>query len=259
MLSQEDVNKLNVLGIDVSKLTEAVKSDNEVRLEIPQLFTDSQFNEFGKNRFNEGKKAIEEITAKELKEHFKINAEHKDIKKLFEEYGNLKATEAGKKPSELENTIAELQKKLTDATTEKQKIQSDFQKRLDTIELKNNLSGLIPEGTKIGKEDIINLFLISHSVEKDDTGRAIVKKGDDVLKDNILNPLDLKTVINSFIDERGFTVKSGMGGNDRTGGGSGKFKDTAEFMAHCEKNGIDPMGTEGMNLLANNKDSNFKY
>jgi hypothetical protein len=42
MLNKETENKLKVLGFDVSKLTEAIKADQEVSLDVPTLFTEQQ-------------------------------------------------------------------------------------------------------------------------------------------------------------------------------------------------------------------------
>jgi len=262
MLNKETEDKLKVLGIDVSKLTEAVKADDEVSLEVPTLYTEEQKNSFGSNRFAEGKTAMSEILAKDVKKKLGIEAETKDIFQVIEIFGENKVKELGK-PNEMLEVLKKekeaLQGKVTELTGLNEKTQKEFNDKLFGVELKAQLSTIIPESTKIPKEDITTLFLNTYRVSKDDTGRTVVFKGNEVLKDSLLNPLELKTVLNTFIDEKKLIQKSGMGGEDRGGGSASKFTNMSEFMTYCEKNQIEPMGKEGQAMLSANKAENFSY
>lgn len=261
MLSKETEDKLKVLGIDVSKLTDAIKAENEVSLEVPALFTEQQKNDYGKNRFDEGKTAMSEILAKDVKKAFKIESESKDINEVIKVFGEMKVKEFGK-PNEkieaLEKEKTELQTKLSEALNLTQKTESEFANKLFAVETRTNILSLIPENTTIPKEDIMTLFLATHNIKKDN-GRTVVERDGQILKDNVLNPLEVKTIINTFVDSKGFIKKDGMNGKDRTGGGSAKFSNMAEFMDYCKKNEIEPMGNEGQSLLKTNKTDNFNY
>ena len=263
MLNKDTENRLKVLGFDVSKLTEAIKAEDEISLDVPTLYTDEQKNTFGSNRFNDGKTAMSEILAKDVKSQFNIDIDSKDINEVVKAYGESKVNELNKKPDEriqaLENEKTELQNKLSNLSSEKQTIESEFSKKLFHVEVKTQLNSLIPDNTKIDKSDISQLFFNTHEIAKDDNGRTIVKKSGEVIKDDLLNPLELKDVVNSFIDKKGYIEKSGMGGDDRMSGGSAKFKNMAEFMTYCDKNGVEPMGSEGQAMLSANKAESFSY
>lgn len=263
MLNKETEDRLKVLGFDVSKLTEAIKAEDEISLDVPTLYTDEQKNSFGSNRFNEGKTAMSEILAKEVKNQFSIDIESKDINEVVKAYGESKIKELNKKPDErvkaLESEKTELQNKLTTLSNEKQTIENEFSQKLFHVEVKTQLNSLIPDNTKIDKGDISQLFLNTHDIAKDENGRTIVKKSGEVIKDELLNPLELKDVVSSFIDKKGFIEKSGMNGDDRMSGGSAKFKNMAEFMTYCDKNGIEPMGKDGQAMLSANKAESFSY
>lgn len=262
MLNKETENKLKVLGIDVSKLIEAAKADNEVSLEVPTLYTEEQKNKFGSNRFDEGKTAMSEILAKDVKKTFNIDIDSKDINEVVKTYGELKSKESGK-PNErilaLEKDNKELQDKLSGALGSVKTIESEYANKLFNIEIKNKLNSLIPETTTIPKDDVVTLFLNYYNIEKDVNGRTVLKKDNEILKDNVLNPLEISSVLNQFLDQKQLIKKDGMGGSDRKGGGSAKFSNMADFMDYCDKNKIEPMGKEGQAILAANKEVNFKY
>lgn len=263
MLNKETEEKLKVLGFDVSKLTEAVKAEDEQSLEVPKLITESQNMDFGKNRFDEGKNAMSEILAKDIKKTFNIESDSKDVNEVVKLYGENVLTGANIKPDEKFNNLKkdydEIQGKLTNAMESNTNLEKEYKTRLFGVQITTKINSLIPEKTKIPKDDITTLFLNNYSVDTDDQGRTVVKKGNEILKDGVLNPLTLETVLNTFLDERKYIDKNGMGGGDRGAGGSSKFKNMTEFMAYCKKNDIEPMSTEGQSLLNKNKEANFDY
>jgi len=264
MLNKETEDKLKVLGFDVSKLTEAIKAEDEQSLDVPKLFTESQNLDFGKNRFDEGKNAMSEILAKEVKKQFNIESDTKDINEVVKLYGDNVLKTANVKPDEkyntLESNFKKLQSDYQSVVDDKENTEKEYKSKLFNIHTTSKINSLIPAKTKIPKEDITTLFLNNYSVETDETGRTVVKKGNEVLKDNVLNPLPLDAVLNTFLDERKYIEKSGMNGGDREkGGGSSKFKNMSEFNAYCEANNLEPMGTEAQALLMKNKEANFDY
>lgn len=259
MLNQETTDKLKVLGFDVSKFSEAIKAEDEQSLDVPTLYTEDQKTSFGSNRFNEGKTAMSEILAKDIKKTYGIESESKDINEVVKLYGQQAIDKAGIKPGEWATEKESLQEKINSLISEKEQLSREYQSKLFGVEVKSTLSSIIPDNTMIGKDDITTLFLNTYGVSKDDEGRTVVKKGEEVLKDDLLNPKDLKTVVNAFLDERKLIKKDGMGGGDRDGGGSAKFKDMQQFMDYCAKNQIEPMGEEGQRILSEKKADDFKY
>lgn len=261
MLNQETQDKLSKVGLDVSKLAEAIKAEDAISLDVPTLYTEDQKNSFGSNRFNEGKTAMSEILTKEVKKSRGIEIDSKDIDVVIDHIIELKVKETGKPNEQIEGfktKVQELQNKLQGSITEKEKLENEFQSRLLMNEVNNTLMSATPEKTKIPKQDLLTLFNSKYSVQNQD-GKQVVIEGNEVLKDNLLNPVTLKEVYNQFLDAGKYVDKNGMGGDDYEGGSSTGFKDMDSFMKYCEKNNIEPMGSEGQKLLAEKKSKDFKY
>lgn len=268
MLHKETKEKLEGFGFDVSKLEEAIKSDSEVQLEVPELkkqddlegwLSPEQKQEFGNNRFQEGKTAMSEIKAKELKEKFQIDVEGKDLDNVINSYVELREKKAANGNSEwldekkkLQSTIQAMQEDLSNKDRE-------FNDKLFNIDVRNKIMSEMPKDAVLSAEDLTTLMLNKYT-PKNDNGSTVFFKGDTKLKDNVENPLSIKDVVSQFITEGNYKKPDGMGGGD-TGGGSStqKFKNTEEFYKYCEKNGIEPNGSEGQKLLSENKAEDFKW
>lgn len=266
MLNKETQDKLVAYGFDVSKLEEAVKSDSEQTLDVPSLKTNEEFSKlfseddkkvFGNNRFDEGKKAMSEIKAKELKEKHGIEIDGKDIDAVIEAYVSNKVAETGAKPAEWAEEKKTLQQKISDAENNLLTKTTEFTNKLSNIENSNQISSLIPNGTIIPKDDLLTIFNTRYRIATED-GRTVIYKGSEKLQDNRLEPLAIKDVVASFIDEGKYVTANGMGGNDDKGkgGGSAKFKTLTEFNDWCNKQDppINAMSEEGQKILSEKKD-----
>jgi hypothetical protein len=264
MLNKETKDKLVAYGFDVSKLEEAIKAEAEVSLEVPALKTEVEFSKlmseedktvFGKNRFEDGKKAMSEIKAKELKEKHGIEIEGKDLDAVVEAYVGKKIADTGAKPAEWAEEKKTLQKKIEEAEQNLSNKTKEFSEKFRTIETSNQVASLIPDGTVIAKDDLVTLFNTRYRIAPED-GRTVIFKGSEKLQDNRLEPLPLKDVVASFLDEGKYLGVSGMGGKDigGKGGGSAKFKTLNEFNDYCETQDINPMSEEGQKVLSDRKD-----
>jgi len=262
MINQETQDKLSKIGFDASKLIEAVKGEEEISLDVPTLYTEDQKNSFGSNRFNDGKNAFSEIKAKEYKTKYGIEIDGKDLNKVIDHVIDQKVKETGRKPNEQIDAyklqVSELQTKLQDSINNTQKLETEFQGRLLKNEVDNILISATPDKTKIPKQDLLTLFNSKYGVQIQD-GNQVVLQNNEVLKDTLLNPVPLKDVYASFLDNGKYVEKDGMGGADYEGGSSAEFKNMDSFMKYCEKNNIEPMGSEGQKLLAEKKIKDFKY
>lgn len=266
MLNKETKDKLVAYGFDISKLEEAVKAESEMSLDVPTLKTEDEFskliseddkNVFGRNRFEDGKKAMSEIKAKELKEKHKIEIDGKDLDAVLDAYVESKIKETGVGSAEFMAEKKALQQKIIEAEENLSKKTDEFTNKISSIENRNQVVSLIPDGTVIPKEDLVTLFNTRYRIATED-GRTVIYKGSDKLQDNRLEPLALNDVVASFIDEGKYLGVNGMGGDDTSGasGGSAKFKTLNEFSDWCGKQDppINPMSDEGQNLLLEKKD-----
>lgn len=270
MLNTETKERLQGLGFDVSELEKAVKSEEEVSLDVPTLYKDKGMSDedktiFGNNRFEEGKRAMSEIKAKELKNTHGIDTEGKDLSVVIDAIIDKKIKETAGTPDErvtaLETDKKTLQTKLKELEEEKTSLINKHSTELFTFESRQAVKSSLPDkGLVIPKDDITDLFFNVHRVDKDDQGRTIVKKGDEVLKTATLEPIPLKEAVSTFVQERKYVSSNGMGGDDGAGSPSSKkFKDTVEFTEWCTKNNVAPMSPEGQKILLENKADDFKY
>jgi hypothetical protein len=259
MFSVETIKKLGEV-LHISDFEAKLKSEKEEVLEVPVLITDDDKNKFGENRFNEGKKAATEILVKDLKVKHGLEFEGKSIDTLLSTFAEKAVADAKIAPDEkvkkLDTENKELKSKLQAATDKETTLTKEFETKLFNMGTQSQILSFIPEKTIIPREDLAVLFMNSHRVAKEDD-RIIVYKGAEALKDTVLNPVPLKDVVSQFAEK--YIDKGGMGGGDNGGGASGKFKTMSAFMAHCEKNHIEPMGAAGQKLLSENKDAAFDY
>ena len=266
MLAQETQTQLSEMGFDVSALENAFKSEEEVKLDVPTLykekgFTQDEMTVFGKNRFEEGKGAMSEILAKSFKGKYDLDVEGKDIDKVFEAYGEKRYNEA--KPSddnkELMKDFKALQEQISTLESEKEQLKSNFDTELFKTTIKSTLSKHIPKEVSLAHDKVINLFTMEHDLKNQD-GSPIAAKNGEILKDKLLNPLPVDSVFKSWLDESGFIQKSGMNGGDSKGGSTvSQFKNMDEFMDYAKNNNIEPMSSEGMKFLSENKAEDFAY
>lgn len=240
MLVEETIEKLNVLGLDVSKLTEAIQAEDEVSLDVPELYTKDQLDQFGSNRFTEGKTAMTEILAKSYAEKLELevpDSDRKNLDKVIELYGNKVQSSASKNSEEWQQEKQSLQAKLQAEQDAKTKLENDFKTKLFNIEVTAEANKLIPDNTTIAKDDINTLFFNRHSIEIDEQGRKVVKQGDKILKDNLENPISLEQAIKDFTAPY-LSKGQGVAGKDETSGSSARFKDYNKYLEYCENNGL---------------------
>lgn len=266
MLNAETLKKIaGVLNLEVSDLTAKIKSEQEETLEVPVVFTQADYDQFGKNRFDEGKAAMSEIVTKDLKtKHPEVSFTGKNLDNWIEAYADHKAAkkleEAKINPDErvkaLEEDKKTLQQKLTTAEETAANATKDFEQRMFQVETRNQILSLIPDNTVIPKEDLVDLFLNRHRVTKEENGISVYK-GSEQLKDKQLNLMPLKDVVSSFSE--GYIKKEGMGGGNAGGGFTGRFTKMSQFVDYCKEHNLEPMGQEAQNLLLEKKEANFDY
>jgi hypothetical protein len=258
MLDKEISGKLSDLGFDVSKLEEAFKSDEPVKIDLPELVSKTKFEEYGKNRYEEGKKVFSEIKAKELKEKTGVEVEGKDIDKVIEAIIGVKVSEATKGQGEWLEEKKQLQKAIKEKEKELKDKDSLFDNKLFIFEQESKLKSMLPDDVPLSKDLIVRSFMLENEIKKED-GRAVVIKGGKIIKDDVLNPIDPDAYFKTWLDENKIIKHQGQEGVDTGGGSSKKFSNLNDFMAFCEKKGISPMSTEAQGILKENRAENFSY
>jgi hypothetical protein len=257
MFNTETIKKLaEVLKLDVSDFTTKLKSDKEETLEVPTLFTEDDKNVFGTNRFNEGKRAMSEITAKDLKTKHNIDIASKNLDDVIEAIAEKKLADAKIAPDEQvkkhKKDADELRTKLQQAENEKQELINNHENKLFTMNIDNEIITSIPDlSYTIPKKAISVLYKAEREFKKEDN-RIVTYKEGRPLVDKVLNPISLKDDLAQFCET--YVNKNGMGGGDNSGGGTaGKFNTMSSFMDHLKKINVDPLSEQGLKLLSENK------
>ena len=259
MINEETQSKISDLGFDVSKLIEAVKSEEEISLDVPTInkgFTQEEMATFGKNRFDEGKNAMDEMRAKAYKEKYGLDIEGKNLDDVVDAYGLKRFNEA--KPSdgnkELQDNFQSLQGKYTDLEKKLADKENEYKSKIFQTTVRQQLVGSTPKGLPIDSDKAVSLYLMENKIQNNDGSAVVLDKNGEIQKDNLLNPIDVGNHFASWLDSSGLITKSGMGGDDSKGGStSPKFRNAAEFTDWCYANDKAPLSSEMQKYYLDNK------
>lgn len=268
MLNKETKDKLVAYGFDVSKLEEAVKAESEVSLDVPTLKTEEEFskliseedkNVFGKNRFDEGKKAFSEIYAKEFKKKHGVDVDGKDLDAVVDAFVASEIAKVSGSSAEFAAEKKLLQQKIAEAEANLVTKTAEFTTKLSSIEIDTKLKALVPKDSVIPADGVLSWYMGGRVLKNIEGSSATgVFVNGELLKDSVLNPISIEDDFKSFMDVNKINVAGGMGGGDAAGasGGSAKFKSLNEFNDWCSKQDppVNPMSEEGQKLLTEKKD-----
>jgi hypothetical protein len=279
MLTEQQKSDLKVLGLDVAKLEEAVKSESAISLDVPKLemkegkvklgsteiemkdwLSPDQKEAFQKNvrneGFEEGKKAIGEIAAKVIKKDHGLDFEGKDIDTAVKMIVDKKLEGLGGDQKEWEQEKATLQENLKKEKERADNLERENSEKSHIFEVRGKLGKLTGEikGKKLIDDDLVqDLFLQTYTPAQKD-GRTVWKnKQGEIIKDqSTLNPLGIDEIFPSWVDSQRWLDKSGIEGSDNSpagGSNNGKFKNTKEFREYCKKNDLNPVSPEAQTIL----------
>lgn len=182
------------------------------------LFAKSDYEARQKNLLNEeykkGKIAEREMLAKDIKEKYGLNdVEGKDFDKIFETFKEKTLTEAKIAPSEkiktLEKDIELMRNNFKTLEEEKLKIINEYSTKEKKSKIDNALFTMIPDNAvndKFTRQDLLILFKANgYEPDLDESGKIIVSSNGEILKNKTtLEPLEVKDVLNGFIEAKGF-------------------------------------------------------
>lgn len=256
MLKQATIDKLKGFGLDVDKLTAAIKAETEQDFDVPEVtvLTTAQLTERDNTKIAEGKRAGEtegekkgkELAAKAFRTKFAIDeAVGKDIDKVVEAVN-----------AKLSGGDATLKEQITGLLADKQKLQAELDNEKKTSKqasFESGLIGMFPANRSTDLKDAERLALLKMDLQFEEVeGKTVVKRGGEVVKDKTTHaPLSINQVITDYFTERKWTGAAGgnggRGGGDNNGGAAGGFagiKSASQFEAEYMK--INP----GANVLS---------
>jgi hypothetical protein len=254
-LKKEAIDKLSAYGIDVTKLTEAIKADGEVDFTIPDahVFTEAELTSRDNSKLEEGKKEGQkigetigkELAAKEMKKHFGVEFEGKDLAKLVETV----KTQLAKGDDGLKEQIKLLQK----AVEEKDLALTEAATKAEAAIFDATLLSELPSNRSALFNDQEYLTVLKANLQFDKEG---VKKNGQLVRDSkTQNPIERKQAISDFFSERKW-VSEVQGGAAGRGAGNQQGNTLAKKRSEVEKEwvssnpGKTPMSPEFMDHLS---------
>lgn len=287
MLKQEAIEKLSqASGVKVDDLKAAIESEQEVDVEIQELhrFTDEQLQtrinnslksaiseysqkelggipipgddplsmvqSLGKHVYDDGKKASTEMYVKSWKEKNGADFQGKGIDDLISYIKSQKAD-----TGELENTVEQLRKNITQKEQEVESLRNDYESKLSATQLRQQASAAIPDNLvdTIKKDHVLQLFLSTHELKNQD-GKMVVLKNGEVMKDRqLLNPLPVDAVVKSFVEENNWlaTERRGRGAEPGKTAPTGveHIVDKDTFFEYLNSKGIHRTSQQSVEVL----------
>jgi len=223
-------------GISDSELSKAIEAEKEIDIDIlvSKSFTEDEWeqhqesiesekDQLGKNKYDEGKEVGERQLVKKLKEDAGLNYEGKKPEDFIEKFKVKVLEEAKINPDQ---KVKDLQKDvdaLRGTVTEKEEEVKSLNGQLKGIQVERKaleyLPKKLPEGWTPG--DALTVMRRDLAFDFDEGGGEVVKKNGEILKDEkTRKPIGFETAIQQYsIDRKWMSPEGGRGGDDEPGGG----------------------------------------
>ncbi len=239
-LKTDTKEKLKKFAIDVDKLIAAIKDDNEVDFEVPEMevMKKEDLEARDNNKISEGKKLGEkegeskgkELAAKAFRKKFALeDSVGNDIDKVVEAVNTKLATgDEG-----LKQQISLLQKDKETLQSEKAALEN----KAKQAAFDSQLISTFPANRVTDLKDSERLALLKMDLTFEEVdGKSVVKRNGEILRDKTTqNPLSISQVVSEYFSERKWVAQAatgGRGGNDNTMGaglsGVKKYSDFSE-------------------------------
>lgn len=244
------------LKFDAELLAKSLSSENEdEKIELPKLFTESQVETIkenvGKEKYDAGAIASRDMTLKDLSDLAGFDERVKDKEAFISRFKDSILKDASIEPNKKVKELEQSLEKLQNTVLERDKAISDLENDFKQKETKIKAQSLIPDFSKtlgITKEEATSLFFMRHDIKDD----GIYRDGEK-LKDDYEKPLDLQSVINNFVSEKGWDKELNPigrgGGSGHPRGGNGKPSNLAEFEKYVSEKGLNIGSAEANALL----------
>lgn len=261
MLKQEQISKIEkLLKLPKGSLSEAITSDTEAEVEIPELtvLDETGLNKLKSTSYNEGKKASLEIHIKEYAEENGLEIPQKDrnIKSFAEIVKAAALEEAGAKPDEKvqkkQQEIDRIKAEYNKLKAEKEEVEGKVSKAESKAALFQSVPSL-GEG-QIPVDKLVRLMEADGYQFANENGKLSIKdpSGNDI-KTNTLEDIAPKDILTGYAKEIGLYREATEPEPPMRGRGGGNpnpapvFTKQSELKAHYEKSGKSINGEEYLN------------
>lgn len=261
MLSQEAIKKIaGIIKADPKVLEEAIKSEKETPVDIPELsvFTADELKtrdgNIEKTHYDNGRTAGVEMLIKDLKAKYGVELEGKDPEKFMNAFKSKIENDAKIQPDEkvkeLSGTVTKLQDNIKTLQSEKE----DLSKQLKNIGLTSKVLSSVEKEYLIGKSDMLSIMKSNGYSFEEEENKIVAKLNGNIIRDNMTqSPLSVDKVFDSYATEKKWIkepVRSGRGDGSSGGGKEipsslsefekqwkedGKSTNSAEFLAKAQE------------------------
>lgn len=214
MISKKSIEKMaKTLGVDKAKLDEALNAETEIDIEIPEVkvFTDEGLRKIKSESYNDGKEAGVEIEVKKFKTENNLQFSGKSISDLANHLQSV---------SDVDGRVKKLQENLTAA--EQKALQ--FEQKLQTVEIENEIYNAIPaEYNGLSKRALKAIAEVDGNItfKKEDGKLNAYRNGERVRDERTQSDLPVGDVLKNFFEvERGFKVGNEPAQPERKGRGA---------------------------------------
>lgn len=221
-----DIEK--ALKLEEGTLSNAISSEEEVKIELPQnliIRTAEEVETRENNLKKEQKQAGIEIAVKNARNELGLEFEGKTIENLLNAYAEKKINDAKIDPNkkvealtqDMEKLRANLKAKEDEVNNLTQTMNSFKNQTIIDSEI-NKAFSKVTEGVKttLPIDDLKDLFVLRNKIELNDGKPVITKDGQPLKDQTTLEPLGIVNIASEFIKSY-VTVDDGKGGGD-TGG-----------------------------------------
>lgn len=275
-IKKETIQKIAaLLKIEKAKVDEALASDQEMDLEIPQgltVFSGADLESRDNGIKKQGIEAGKEIAIKDLKSAAGLEYDGKDPAKFLEQITAKVKTDSNitvdQQIKDKDKVIDGLRKNLGERDS---KI-SELTTAAESARMDSELLGMFPANRSniLSDPEYLSLIRNNYEIIQHDGVRAVRNKqtGEPVLTTDTLKPISPADVIKSHFETKKWVAEADNGGGSTPkgrGAGDGRHNNTggitnmAQFQAHLKEQNIHPSSERASAMLNDiaSKNPNF--
>jgi hypothetical protein len=220
---------------------------------------------FEKNKYEEGRKAGEEILIKEAREKSGLDFQGKTLDNLLKAHEIKVLSDAKVEPEEkLKKVLVDLEgikKANENLISERDKSINDFIVYKSESKIDKTLDSLIPEKTILPKEDMKVLLRTKLNFGIDETGNVVTTDslGNIIKNKTTASPLSVQDVISDFFKTNQNYLQGvggGAGGKD-SGSAGGEKQSVEEFISEMKEKNINPNSSEFTQIASERQKANL--
>lgn len=260
-LLQDRLSGITLEGqeIDSSKLIEIINDEKEHELSADDvtILTDTDLDDLktrlGKDSYNDGVVAGEEMATKKIKKHLGVEVEGRDFDKIASTIKENLQKEAkqpiDKKVEQLNESLSALQKTYEAEKGQWEAEKSDIQSRFVQQKKDAFLSQNLPDISGMKKNHLLALVKADGiDVDFNEDGEAVALRQGKPVLDKLQKSVNFEAVINDWVAENGF-AKGSPGRKPEEVKPIGTFESEHDVYKYAEREGIDPTSPEFDKLL----------